>query len=45
MDSWIFWIIAGGLVAVGSAVVWGRRTFRHEIDRARRIRRSRRNGD
>ncbi|WP_284675916.1 hypothetical protein [Paenarthrobacter sp. DKR-5] len=34
-----------GIVAVAAAgVVWGRRTFRHEIDRAKKIRRANRNG-
>jgi hypothetical protein len=43
MEWVIFWVLAGGAAAAGSAVLWGRRYFRHEIDRARRIRRANRN--
>lgn len=35
-------IILAVIVAVAGAVAWGRRTFRHEIDRTKRIRRSNR---
>jgi len=35
-------IILGLVLGVAGAAVWVRRTFRHEIDRGRRIRRSRR---
>ncbi|WP_258059862.1 MULTISPECIES: hypothetical protein [Arthrobacter] len=35
-------IILAVVVAVAGAVVWGRRTFRRELDRGKRIRRSNR---
>lgn len=39
-----FLIFAAVAAAVVGAVVWVRRHFRQEIDRARRIRRANRNG-
>ncbi|WP_282447840.1 hypothetical protein [Micrococcus lacusdianchii] len=41
MDFLIVLVVLGALVAVG---LWAFRTFRPEIDRARRIRRAHRNG-
>lgn len=40
MEWVLFWVVAGVVVAVSSGVLWGRKYFRHEIERARRIRRS-----
>ncbi|EMY35316.1 hypothetical protein D477_004786 [Arthrobacter crystallopoietes BAB-32] len=40
MEWIVFWIVIGVVVAVAGAVAWGRRYFRHEIDRAKRIRRA-----
>lgn len=40
----MLWVLIGVAVAGVSAVVWGRRYFRREIDRARRIRRAHRGG-
>lgn len=40
MEWIVFWIVIGVVVAVASAVMWGRRYFRHEIERAKRIRRA-----
>jgi hypothetical protein len=44
MEWVVFWVVAGVVAAVSSGVLWGRRYFRHEIERARRIRRANRNG-
>lgn len=41
--QWLIVLIV--LVAVVGLVAWGARTFRPEIDRARRIRRAQRNGE
>jgi hypothetical protein len=39
------WIIVPAVIAAaGAAVLWGRRYFRHELDRAKRIRRANRYG-
>jgi uncharacterized protein YneF (UPF0154 family) len=40
MEWLIVWIIIGLIAAVVGAVFWGRRYFRHELDRVRRIRRA-----
>ena len=40
MEWIVFWIVIGVVVAVAGAAAWGRRYFRHEIDRAKRIRRA-----
>ncbi|WP_273544390.1 hypothetical protein [Arthrobacter jiangjiafuii] len=37
-------IVLAVVVALAGAVGWGRRHFRREIDRAKRIRRANRNG-
>ncbi|WP_341393389.1 hypothetical protein [Arthrobacter sp. G119Y2] len=37
-------IILGVAAAVAGGVAWGRRSFRREIDRAKRIRRANRDG-
>jgi hypothetical protein len=39
----LLWIVVGVGVAAVSGVLWGRKYFRHEIDRVRRIKRA--NGD
>ncbi|MFB0834046.1 hypothetical protein ACX8Z9_02380 [Arthrobacter halodurans] len=44
MEWLVLWIVVGVVVAAGSAAIWGRRYFRHEIDRAKRIRRANRGG-
>jgi hypothetical protein len=44
MEWVLFWAVAGVVVAVSSGVLWGRKYFRHEIERARRIRRANRGG-
>ncbi|UNK46756.1 hypothetical protein [Arthrobacter sulfonylureivorans] len=40
MEWLIVWIIIGLIAAVVGAVFWGRRYFRHELDRVRRVRRA-----
>ena len=40
MEWLLVWIVLGLVAAVVGAVSWGRRYFRHELDRARRIRRA-----
>ncbi|MGF9662626.1 hypothetical protein AAIH25_12230 [Arthrobacter crystallopoietes] len=40
MEWIVFWIVIGVVVAIAGTVMWGRRYFRHEIERAKRIRRA-----
>ncbi|NKX53564.1 hypothetical protein [Arthrobacter mobilis] len=44
MEWVVFWVLAGTVAAAASGVLWARRYFRHEIERARRIRRANRHG-
>lgn len=45
MEWIVFWIVVGIVVAVAGAAMWGRKYFRHEIDRAKRIRRANQDGE
>ncbi|WP_263855064.1 hypothetical protein [Arthrobacter sp. M4] len=39
--EWLIFLVI--VVAVGAGVLWGRKYFKHEIERAKKIRRANRN--